>query len=143
MIYSLEIIQALLVGQNDNERIKKFILSFVNKGGLKQLQERLTEGLESISKDNTFYQKMYLDRLLQLIKIFVTSGKVSEEKPAEFNLEIKEEEEEPTFKTPTKPIMRAKIAEGEIVVTQQALFGDDGEKNAEEEEMTKINKEQE
>lgn len=37
MIYSLEIIQALLVGQNDKDRIKKFILSFVGKGGLKQL----------------------------------------------------------------------------------------------------------
>ena len=61
MLYSLQIVEAILLDDSDDEKRKEWIKRFVSLGGLKELQSQLASALASIKSSPTDNKKKYVE----------------------------------------------------------------------------------
>lgn len=142
MIYSLEIVEAILLQKEDESQTADWVKRFVDLGGLQELQNKLQAAVDSVSTSQSNDKKKYVDQLLTLIRIFVVGSQAREEAShadeaqpqSEAPLEnSKPEEKEIQFTTPQKPITRHLEAAGQqageavsaFEITEELLFGED------------------
>lgn len=137
MLYSLEIVEAILVRDQGQTTTKGWLGKFLELKGFEQLQQLLSQALASMKEQEMVSdKKKYIDQLFKLIRIFVVASSEVEppakedgsesqgEKPAEGKAE-----KDDAYTTPKKQIKKA--AEKAAVsafdvgqITQESLFGD-------------------
>lgn len=91
MLYSLEIVAAILVGYTDEEKSPTEIVSdmvawvkrFLELRGLQELQRQLSAALSKVESENKNNEKKSVDQLLQLIRMFVMTATEPEESAVE------------------------------------------------------------
>lgn len=79
MLYTLEIIEAMLMGDGDSSFMTNWIKNFIGIGGLQQLQTRLTNALDNTCMHHSHAYKKYVEQLLKLVRIFVTATTANKE----------------------------------------------------------------
>ena len=78
MLYSLQIVEAILLDDSDDAKRKEWIKRFVSLGGLRELQTQLASALASIKSSPTDNKKKYVEQILKLIRIFIIASKETE-----------------------------------------------------------------
>jgi hypothetical protein len=61
MLYSLQIVEAILLDEGQDDKRKERIKRFVGLGGLKELQRQLHSALLSIKTESSSTKKKYVD----------------------------------------------------------------------------------
>jgi len=75
MLYSLEIVEAILVDDTDEQRTHAWVKRFLELKGLEELQTQLRAALASVSSTEVGDPKKCVDQLLKLIRIFVMTAR--------------------------------------------------------------------
>lgn len=123
MLYTLEIIEAMLMGDADSAFMTSWIKNFIAIGGLQQLQSRLTNALDNreaggnsnLGTNSAAYKK-YVEQLLKLVRIFVTATTANKEELAQAH-DTGAPSEDKEFSTPTKGT--------NIEITKESLFSNE------------------
>lgn len=82
MLYSLEIVAAILAGYTEEEKappevvadMATWVKRFLELRGLQELQRQLSAALLKVESENKNDDKKLADRLLQLIRMFVMAA---------------------------------------------------------------------
>jgi len=75
MLYSLEIVEAILVSDQAEQSTHDWIKRFIELEGLKELQSKLKAALTTMKNTEVGDKRKYVEQLLRLLKIFVTSSR--------------------------------------------------------------------
>lgn len=78
----MEIVEAILVSDHEGQKTLDWVKRFLELEGLVELQKRLTAALTTLKSNEGGEQRKYVEQLLRLLRIFVTSSR-SEAKPVE------------------------------------------------------------
>lgn len=69
MLYSLEIIEAILVRDQPTKRTEEWLKKFVELNGFEELQSMLINALKDVHK--SIKSKKYVDQLFKIIRLLV------------------------------------------------------------------------
>ena len=75
MLYSLEIVEAILVSDHQGHKTLDWVKRFLQLQGLVELQKRLTDALKTLKSTDGAGKRKYVEQLFRLIRIFVTSAR--------------------------------------------------------------------
>ena len=75
VLYSLEIVEAILTSEQDDSSTHQWIKRFLDLGGFQELQDQLQTALISMRSSHSNEKKKYVDQLLKLIQIFVMASR--------------------------------------------------------------------
>jgi len=95
MLYSLEIIEVILVRDLPQKTTKQWVVDFIDKGGLLELQDQLKEALKRSERSPTKENKEIVVLLLKLVQKFVSSVTVKIELPKQEEKSAAEADKEP------------------------------------------------
>ena len=76
MLYSLEIVESIIVKDQNIMETHAWIKRFLELGGLEEFQSKLKSALEQFGGNTQISdKKKYVDQLLKLIRIFVMTSR--------------------------------------------------------------------
>jgi len=75
MLYSLEIVEAILVSDQEGQSTHDWIKRFIELEGLVELQSKLKAALTTMKNSQVGDKRKYVEQLLRLLRIFVTSSR--------------------------------------------------------------------
>ena len=100
MLYSLEIIEAILVRDQPTKTTEEWLKKFVELNGFEELQSMLINALKDVHK--SIKSKKYVDQLFKIIRLLVIGSQLEQSVPLSSSDEKVAEEDDSLYTTPKK-----------------------------------------
>ena len=71
MLYSLEIVEAILIKDQESKSTHDWINSFLQKDGIEVLQKMLQNALEEVDKGD---KTKYIDQILKILRLLILNS---------------------------------------------------------------------